>query len=128
MSNYVWHVALEPGTTKMQDVILVNLSIDDLETIGFLLSTDNLKGREIQTERGNYVLVYGGVYKRPYPSIMIWRYSISNEQYIIEDMRQQDAWVLKHIWKEWLMPEGTTAEFIPPDSFLLMGRTGSIEE
>ena len=33
MSNTMWHVALEPGTTKMQDVIIADLRVDDFETI-----------------------------------------------------------------------------------------------
>ena len=31
MSNTMWHVALEPGTSRMQDVILADLRVDDLK-------------------------------------------------------------------------------------------------
>ncbi len=120
MSNTMWHVALEPGTTKMQDVILANLRVDDFEIIGFLLSTSHLKGKVFETERGNYLLMYGGEYERPYPSIMIWRVEISEDESTIVDMRQEDGWILKHVWKEWLMPEDTNVEYIPPKQFLVM--------
>ena len=45
MSNVMWHVALEPGTTKMQDVIVANIEVDDFQIINFLLSTNHLKGK-----------------------------------------------------------------------------------
>ena len=38
MSNIMWHVALKPGTTEMQDVILADVDPNDYETIGTLLS------------------------------------------------------------------------------------------
>ena len=29
MSNDIWHVALEPGTAKMQDIILASIDVND---------------------------------------------------------------------------------------------------
>ena len=55
--------------------------------------------------------MYGGEYKRPYPSVMIWRVEVSEEESTIVDMRQEDGWILKHVWREWLMPEKTDAEY-----------------
>lgn len=120
MRKNMWHVALKPGTTRLQDVIFANLEVNDFEIICGLLSTNHLKGYFLETERGNYLLMYGGDYERPFPSIIIWRYRISGEDNIIEDIRQEDAWVLEYVWREWLMPEDTDAEYIPPDYFLLM--------
>ena len=31
--SIMWHVALEPGKTSMQDVILADISADDFDTI-----------------------------------------------------------------------------------------------
>ena len=42
MSNVMWHVALEPGTNKMQDVIVADIEVDDFQTINYLLSTKHL--------------------------------------------------------------------------------------
>ena len=120
MSNIMWHVALEPGTTGMQDVILADLDENDLETIGALLSTGRLKGKAFETERGSYLLMYGGEYGRPYPSVMIWRIEIAEDESFIADMRQEDGWVLEHIWREWLMPEDTDAEYVPPEHIAVM--------
>ena len=120
MSNTMWHVALEPGTTKMQDVILANIAVNDFEMIGVLLSTNHLKGKVFETERGSYLLMYGGEYEKPYPSVMIWRVEISEEESTIADMRQEDGWILKHVWREWLMPEETDAEYVPPNQILMM--------
>ena len=122
MGNDVWHVALEPGTTRMQDVIVVNLAINDFEIISFLLSTNHLKGKAVDTERGNYLMIYGGEYKRPYPSVMIWRVEVSEEENTIVNMRHEDGWILKQVWREWLMPEHTDMEYVPPKQFLIMKR------
>ena len=122
MSNTMWQVALKPGTSKMQDVILADLEVNDFDTIGFLLSTTHLKGKVLETERGSYLLMYDGEYERPYPSVMIWRAEISEEENRIVDMQQEDSWIVKHVWREWLMPEETDAEYVPPDRFLMMLR------
>ena len=122
MSNIMWHVALKPGTTEMQDVILADVDPNDFETIGILLSTSHLKGKVLETERGSYLLMYGGEYERPYPSVIIWRTEITEERNTIVDMKQEDTWIVEHIWREWLMPEETDAEYVPPSQFLLMMR------
>ena len=122
MSNVMWHVALEPGTTRMQDVIVADIEVNDLETITFLLATNQLKGKVFETERGGYMLMYGGEYERPFPSIIIWKLQIQEDESIIKNMQMEDAWILKHVWREWLMPEETDAEYVPPKQFLVMER------
>lgn len=116
----MWHVALEPDTTRMQDVILADLAVNDFDTICYLLSTNHLKGKVLETERGSYLLMYGGDYERPYPSIMIWRVEITEEENTIVDMKQEDTWIVEKIWREWLMPEETDAEYVPPNRFQVM--------
>lgn len=120
MSNDVWHVALEPGTTKMQDVILARIDINDIQTISYLLSTERPKGKLLETEQGGFLLMYGGEYERPFPSIMIWRVADRNGETIIKDMRPEDAWIVEHVWRELLMPEATEAKYVPPKRFLLV--------
>ena len=122
MSNVMWHVALEPGTTRMQDVIVADIEVNDLETITFLLATNQLKGKVFETERGGYLLMYGGESERPFPSIIIWKLQIKEEESFIENMQMEDAWILEHVWREWLMPEETDAEYVPPKQFLVMER------
>ena len=120
MSNVMWHVALEPGTTRMQDVIVADIEVNDLETITFLLATNQLKGKVFETERGGYLLMYGGEYERPFPSIIIWKLQIKEDESFIENMQIEDAWILEHVWREWLMPEETDAEYVSPKQFLVM--------
>ena len=120
MSNTMWHVALEPGTSRLQDVILVDLRVDDFETLCYLLSTGHLKGKAHETEKGSYLFMYGGEYERPYPSVMIWRVEIPEEKQIIVDMQYEDCWIVEHVWREWLMSEETDAKYIPPGRFLVM--------
>lgn len=122
MGNTMWHVALAPGTTRMQDVILADLAVNDFDTICYLLSTNRLKGKVLETERGSYLLMCGGEYERPYPSIMIWRVKITEEENTIMDMKQEDAWIVERIWREWLMPEDADAEYVPPNQILAMMR------
>jgi hypothetical protein len=120
MGNDMWHVALEPGTTRMQDIILLNLDANDFETIGSLLSTSVLKSQVIEMECGSYLLMCNGEYERPYPSVMIWRVEISEEKSTVVDMRYEDGWIMEHVWKKWLMPEETDAEYVPPNRILVM--------
>ena len=122
MSNTMWHVALQPGTTEMQDVILADVDPNDFETIGILLSTSHLKGKVLETERGSYLLMCDGEYQRPYPSVMIWRIEILEKERIIVDMRQEDGWIVRYIWREWLMPVETDAEYVPPEGFIVMAK------
>ena len=122
MENYMWHVALEPGTTKLQDVIIAKIAIAEYDTLCLLLGSRHLVGKQYGDEKGGYVLLHAAEYERPYPSIMIWRFRKVGEEKFIEDMRQEDAWVLEHIWRNWLMPEETDAEYVPPKQFLVMER------
>ena len=66
------------------------------------------------------LMFISGEYERPYPSVMIWKIQIYEEESYIEDMQLEDAWILRHVWKEWLMLEGADAEYIPPKQFLVM--------
>lgn len=124
--SFMWHVALEPGKTSMQDVILADISADDFDTICCLLSTQQPEGRFLETESGGYLLVYGGEYERPYPSVMIWRAKDAEGKIITADMRQEDSWIVETVWREWLMPEGMDAEYVPPKRFLLMQRNNAL--
>ena len=120
--SFMWHVALEPGKTSMQDVILADINADDFDTICCLLSTQQPEGKFLGPETGGYLLVYGGEYERPYPSVMIWRASVVEGKIIFGDMRQEDGWVVETVWREWLMPEGADVEYVPPRRFLVMQR------
>ena len=123
MSNVMWHVALEPGTTKMQDVIVADMPCDDFATICFLLKTNNLKGKVYELEQGGFLIMYGGEYHRPFPSVMIWRLEVTEEESFIVNMSLDDAWILKSVWKHWLIPEDTDAAFEPPDEFVVMAKS-----
>ena len=118
--SIMWHVALEPGTTKLQDVILADVAPNDFETIGILLSTSHLEGKVFEFELGSYLLAYGGEYERPYPSVMIWRVGITEEKSTVVDMRYEDSWIVEHVWRKWLMPEEIDAEYVPPKRFIVM--------
>ena len=122
MSNVIWHVALEQGTTKMQDVVLADVAVNDFQTITYLLSTNNLKGRVFATDWGGFLMMYGGEYERPFPSVMIWRFEDLKDERYIKDMRGEDAWIVERVWRDMLMPEETDAEYVPPKRFLVMAK------
>lgn len=122
MSNDIWHVALEPGTTIMQDVVIAEVDISDIQTISYLLSTNRPKAKIFQTEWGGFLMMYAGEYERPYPSVVIWRFENQNGDGIIHDMRPEDAWIVERVWRDMLMPETTDAEYVPPKSFLVLSR------
>ena len=50
------------------------------------------------------------------------RVKITEEENTIVDMRQEDAWIVEHIWREWLMPEETDAEYVHPNQIVVMQR------
>ena len=125
MGNDMWHVALKPGSTELQDVIVANIPFGDMDLMCMLLRTEKLRGKPVETKKGNYLLMMGAEYKRPYPSVMIWKNETHGEENRIVDMGMEDAWIIEYVWREWLMPEDTDAEYVPPESFLVMARTSS---
>ena len=122
MSNIMWHVALEPGTMKMQDVILADVDINDFQTISNLLSTNRPKGKVFETEWGGFLMMYAGEYERPFPGVMIWRFEDKNGESLIKDLRQEDAWIVERVWRDMLMPEDSDAKYDPPKKFILMSK------
>ena len=48
-------------------------------------------------------------------------YALKRTSFIV-NMKMEDVWILKHVWREWLMPEETDAEYVPPKQFLVMER------
>ena len=65
MSNDVWHIALEPGTTNLQDIIVARIDISDIETISYLLSTNKLKSRTYETNWGGFLMMYARTQLKP---------------------------------------------------------------
>ena len=104
MKNVVWHVAVDPDTMQIDTVIASELAIDDVELISMLLSTDHLKGKEVETQDGGFLLMYGGEYERPFSEVMIWRFENEGGGRRVKDMREEDFWIVEYVWKEWLTP------------------------
>ena len=85
-------------------MIAAELAIDDVELISMLLSTDHLKGKEVETQDCGFLLMYGGEYERPFPEVMIWRFENEGGGRRVKDMREEDFWIVEYVWKEWLTP------------------------
>ena len=120
-----WHVALEPGSSELQDVIIPRIPFDDLEMIGLLLETDHVKAKPVETEDGGYLLLYDGKCGRPYPSVMIWRYITdeNTDENLITDMEFRDSEIIEYVWDNYLMEEGHDQEFTRPGYFILMEKS-----
>ena len=88
----------------------MSLSIDDVELISILLSTDRLKGKTFETNDGGFLLMYGREYERPFPGVMIWRFQNKDGSSYIKDMKPEDSWIVEYVWREWLMPKGAEVE------------------
>ena len=117
-----WHVALEPGSSKMQDVIVPLISFEDFEMISLFLSSEHVKAAQVKSEDGGYLLMYDGKSQRPYPSIIIWRYQTDEETKgnLITDMTFDDAPIIEYVWKNYLIEEGGDQEFIKPNYYIFM--------
>lgn len=88
--NVIFHVALDTDG-NLQPIINVKLCIDDFQTLGMLLGTDNIGAVELSVADGRrYALLFDDNYCKPYPSIMIWRYENKDWGSLIIDMEQDD--------------------------------------
>ena len=118
--NMMWRLALKKGTTELSDVFAGELPFGNLPLLMQILQVKVLKSAPIETPFGNYLLMFDGEEARPFSQIMVWRYRLEGNRKIIEDMRMEDAWILENIWRYWLMPEDTDAEFVPPKGIITM--------
>ena len=120
-----WHVALEPGSSKMQDVIIPRIAFDDFDMIWMLLDTDHVKAKSIEAENGGYLLMYDGECDRPYPSVMIWRYITDENTHdnLITDMEFEDSDIIESVWNNYLMEEEHSQDYTRPGYFILMEKS-----
>ena len=92
----VIHIALNPDGT-LQPIISVPLPVGDINILKCLLSTNRPGGAFLDNPDGTgYLFMYDNNRKKPYPSVMIWKYRKEGDQNIIEDMHQEDLRIIPY--------------------------------
>lgn len=94
--NVVFHIGLNPDGT-MQDIINVRLPFSDHALLMALLNTQRLGGQFYDCyDDGGYFFMYDKSKKRPYPSVMIWKYKIKDDRRVITDMEKVDLRIIRY--------------------------------
>ncbi len=97
---FMWHVALD-RYGKLQPIMAVSIPFR-MEVIMQLLQTDNPGGKTVDVDPDHrYFFAYDNNRKRPYPSVMIFRY----EGNTVRDMRQEDMRAVAYASDHFLRPE-----------------------
>ena len=120
MKNIMWHIGTRHGTAELQDVVAAAISIGEIDLLSALLNTNRLKGASIESDRSSYLLMYNGEAARPYNEVIVWKCRTEGDESIIDDMGMEDSWIVEYVWRNWLMPEDTDEEYVPPEQFLVM--------
>ena len=107
--NIVFHIALnEDGT--LQPIINVRIPFGRIEVLKQLLQTNRPGGQfyEVTADQG-YFFTYANDRKKPYPSVMIWKYRVINGVNTIVDMEKEDLGIIPYAVKTYLQ-EGRRAQ------------------
>lgn len=101
-ANVIFHIGVYRDGS-MQDIINVRLPFDNHDLLMRLLNTNRLGGQFYDCyEDGGYFFMFDSSRKRPYPSVMIWKYKIENETRTIVDVEQKDLSIIKYAVKNYL--------------------------
>lgn len=85
----MWHIALEKSGV-LQPIMAARIPFSQ-DVIMMLLQTDKPGGTTVDLDSDHhYFFAYDNNKKRPYPSVMIFRYDITDKGNILRDMRQED--------------------------------------
>lgn len=102
--NDVFHIALDSGG-KLQPIVCVKIPFNS-ELLKSLLQTDRPGGRFYRiSNEGGYFFTFDNNRKRPYPSVMIWKYRVIDGQNTIQDMEQEDLAIIPYAVKNYLLAE-----------------------
>lgn len=94
--NAVFHIALNPEGS-MQPIINAVLSFFDFGLLKKLLRTRRPGGEFYDQDDGTgYFFMYNNNRKRPYPSVMIWKYKIENGVHVLEDVGKEDLRIIPY--------------------------------
>ena len=98
----VFHIALKPDGS-LQDSMCVPLQFDNSDLLRILLQTDRLGGKihDVNQSEG-YFFMYDNNKKKPFPSVMIWKYVFRGAMRYIVDIEGSDLSIIPYAEKEFL--------------------------
>lgn len=98
----VFHIALD-GNGKLQPIICVQLPVGDMALLCGLLNTNRPGASSKENGDGTgYLFFYDNNMKKPYPSVMIWKFRIEGDRRIMCDMEQKDLAVIPYAVETYL--------------------------
>lgn len=94
--NAVFHIGLNPDGA-LQPIINAVLPFSNMELMMQLLNTNRPGGafHDVDESHG-YFFMYDNNMKKPYPSVMIWKYILDGGNRVIVDMEKNDLSIIKY--------------------------------
>ncbi len=94
--NAVFHIGLKPDGT-LQPIINAVLPFGNIELLKCLLQTDRPGGQflDLNDETG-YFFVYDNARKKPYPSVIIWKYRKEGDVRVIENVGKENLSIIQY--------------------------------
>lgn len=106
--NIVFHIALNQDG-NLQPIINVRLPFGNIEVLKLLLKTERPGAQFYEvSEDWGYLFVYDNLKKKPYPSVMIWKFQVVEGQNMIVDMEQEDLGIIPYAVETYLREERRT--------------------
>lgn len=97
----VFHIALRPDGT-LEPVVNVVIPFD-AELLAVLLRTDRPGGEFLdQVDGTGYFFAYDNSRKKPYPSVMIWKYHLEERGCVLQDVEERDLPVISYAVETYL--------------------------
>lgn len=100
--NEIFHIGINPDGT-MQNIINVRLPFSNHALLMCLLNTERLGGQFYDCyDTGGYFFMYDNSKKKPYPSVMIWRYKVEDDCRVIVDVEKDDLRIISYAVETYL--------------------------
>lgn len=94
--NAIFHIGLKPDGT-MQSIINARLPFSNHTLLKGLLNTERLGGQFHDCyEDGGYFFMYDNSRKKPYRSVMIWKYIVEDDRRVITDVKEGDLRIIPY--------------------------------
>lgn len=94
--NIVFHIALN-SDGSLQPIVNARIPFGRIEVLKQLLQTNRPGGKFYEvTPKQGYLFTYANDLKKPYPSVMIWKYRNINGANTIVDMEKDDLGIIPY--------------------------------
>ena len=100
--NAVFHIGLSLDGS-LQPIINAVLPFSNMELMMQLLNTNRPGGAFYDVDENHgYFFMYDNNMKKPYPSVMIWKYIHEGDNRVIADMEKDDLSIIKYAVETYL--------------------------